>query len=256
MSKIQTAERVSATDFSDNYVYQRSVFAYHEAAKIVRGKVCEIGTGSGYGVRIIAPVCDEFVTIDKFRCELDFSEYKNVKFIQMEIPPFAGIAENTFDYVITFQVIEHIENDKSFLQEINRVLKPGGKLILTTPNKIQSLTRNPWHVREYTVDELVSLFEQCGFKVNASGVFGSKNVDSYLEKNKQSIQRITRWDIFNLQYKLPRTWLQIPYDLMNRMNRKKVANSNREITQNIRLNDFSIQKATGECLDLFYIGEK
>ena len=48
--KIQTAERVSQSDVSDNYVYQRSVLAYVEAAKRIHGKVLEIGTGSGYGV--------------------------------------------------------------------------------------------------------------------------------------------------------------------------------------------------------------
>ena len=41
-----------------------------------------------------------------------------------------------------------------FVKEIYRVLKPGGKLILTTPNKAMTLSRNPWHVREYTNSEM------------------------------------------------------------------------------------------------------
>lgn len=54
MALIQTAERVSHIDASDNYVFQRSLFAYAEAAKLVHGKVLEIGTGSGYGIEMIA----------------------------------------------------------------------------------------------------------------------------------------------------------------------------------------------------------
>lgn len=256
MSKIQTAERVSAIDFSDNYVYQRSVYAYHQAAKIVHGKVCEIGTGSGYGVEIIAKACDEFVTIDKFQCDIDFAHHSNVRFMQMEVPPFTGVADNHFDFVITFQVLEHIEDDVFFLREIYRILKPGGKLILSTPNKLQSLTRNPWHVREYTISELKKHFESTGFKTTTDGIFGNQKVDTYLEKNKASIRRITRWDIFNLQYRLPRTWLQIPYDMMNRLNRQKVASANQDLTKNITTQDFTQASADDRCLDLFYIGEK
>ena len=63
-----TAERVSL-EASDNFVYQRSRLAYVEAAKLVSGRVLEIGTGTGYGVDIIAPNASEFVTLDKYRSE-------------------------------------------------------------------------------------------------------------------------------------------------------------------------------------------
>src|SRR4051812_35143748 len=125
---MSTAERVSATDTSDNYVLQRSIFAYLEATKLVKGKVLEIGTGSGYGVQYMAPVVEKFVTIDKFKCDVDFIQYPNVEFLQQTIPPFIGISDNSFDFVVTFQVIEHIVNDDLFVKEIARVLKPGGKL--------------------------------------------------------------------------------------------------------------------------------
>ena len=52
-NKIQTAERVSQSDVSDNFVFQRSYLAYVEAAKLVSGKVLEIGTGSGYGIELL-----------------------------------------------------------------------------------------------------------------------------------------------------------------------------------------------------------
>lgn len=54
MTKINTAERVSA-EASDNFVFQRSLLAYHAAAERIAGNVLEIGTGSGYGIEVVAP---------------------------------------------------------------------------------------------------------------------------------------------------------------------------------------------------------
>lgn len=260
MSILQTAERVSDTDMSDNYVFQRSILAYEEAAKMVSGNVLEIGTGSGYGIEVIAPLCDRFVTVDKFRTSaLDDKELMSkdhVEFIQMTIPPLTGLADNTFDYVITFQVIEHIEDDKAFVEEIHRVLKPGGQLIVTTPNSKTSLTRNPWHVREYTTDELDHLLSQSFSSVNRLGTYGNEKVNTYIEANKASIRKITRFDIFSLQYRLPRRLLQIPYDVLNRMNRKKLLDNDGSLVSTIKMDDFSVQPANEYCLDLFYVATK
>jgi SAM-dependent methyltransferase len=253
---MSTAERVSATDASDNYVLQRSIFAYLEATKIVKGTVLEIGTGSGYGVKYMAPVVDKFVTIDKFVCDVDFKEHPNVEFRQMTVPPFAGISDNTFDFVVTFQVIEHIKNDDLFVKEIARVLKPGGKLIVTTPNRNMSLSRNPWHIREYRPKELSELLKKHFRTIDAKGVYGNQTVMSYYEKNKESVQRIMKYDVFKMQWWLPRQVLQVPYDIMNRRNRKKLLSSNNDLTSNIRSTDFYIDPVNESCLDLFYIAEK
>lgn len=144
---INTAERVSC-EASDNYVFQRSRLAYHEAAKRISGDVLEIGTGTGYGIDIVAPYASRFVTLDKY-CAIDTGSLApNVEFVLATVPPLP-FADATFDFVVSFQVIEHIKRDKLFISEVRRVLKPGGRFIVSTPNRPMSLTRNPWHVREY-----------------------------------------------------------------------------------------------------------
>lgn len=93
---------------------------------------------------------------------------------------------NTFDIVISFDVIEHIQRDVKMIAEIYKVLKPGGKLLLGTPNKNRltnivfkiigrprkyplnlghdSILGDTIHIREYTESELYSKLRSAGFK--------------------------------------------------------------------------------------------
>ena len=250
---IKTAERVSR-DVTDNFVFQRSKLAYVEAAKRVGGRVLEIGTGTGYGIDIIAPNVEHFVTMDKTRSEELGAIPANVEFKEGVVPPIP-FADESFDYVVSFQVIEHIKRDKEFVREVHRVLKKGGKFIVSTPNRPMSLTRNPWHVREYTAEqfgELLSLFAE----VEALGVGGNERVWSYYEKNRESVRRITRFDIFRMQWWMPRWVLQIPYDILNRLNRRRLHSENRTLTENISMEDYSIQRVDNKSFDLFYVATK
>lgn len=250
---IKTAERVSR-DVTDNFVFQRSKLAYVEAAKRVGGRVLEIGTGTGYGIDIIAPNVEHFVTMDKTHSEELGAIPANVEFKEGVVPPIP-FADESFDCVVSFQVIEHIKRDKEFVREVHRVLKKGGKFIVSTPNKPMSLTRNPWHVREYTAEqfgELLSLFAE----VEALGVGGNERVWSYYEKNRESVRRITRFDIFRMQWWMPRWVLQIPYDILNRLNRRRLHSENRTLTENISMEDYSIQRVDNKSFDLFYVATK
>jgi SAM-dependent methyltransferase len=255
MNKIQTAERVSASDPSDNFVFQRSLLAYHHAAGLVGGKVLEIGTGSGYGAKILSPAAERYITVDKRDPAIDLSAYENAEFRQMRVPPLR-FPTGSFDWVVAFQVIEHIRDDFAFLNEVKRVLRHGGRFLVTTPNARMSLTRNPWHVREYTAGEFTNLME-CHFDdVQALGVLGGERVQEYYERNREGVARITKFDPLDLQHRLPRWMLRMPYDIANRVNRRRLLRDNDQLTQNITMDDYQIAPASDESFDLIYIGTK
>jgi len=158
--------------------------------------------------------------------------------------------------VVSFQVIEHIENDSLYLKEIHRVLKPGGTALITTPNRKMSLSRNPWHIREYLPNELSSLAKTFFSIVEMKGITGNDKVMKYYEENKKSVRRFTRFDIFNLQYNLPASVLRIPYEILNRWNRNKLQSRDKGLVTDIRHEDYIIVDDATNALDLLLIVKK
>ena len=66
MGILQTAERSSHLDPSENLIFQRHMIAYMETTKMIRGTVLEIGCGEGYGLVELAPKAEKYLAIDKY----------------------------------------------------------------------------------------------------------------------------------------------------------------------------------------------
>ncbi|MGY6559643.1 MAG: class I SAM-dependent methyltransferase [Nitritalea sp.] len=251
-----TTEIASDKLSSDNPIHQRLLSAYVQAQPFLKGKLLEVGCGEGRGVEWLAPKVTAYTGIDKIGSVVDQLKvsFPHHQFQQAHIPPFPFDTES-FDTVVSFQVIEHIALDKLFLEEIYRVLKPGGQAIISTPNIRHTLSRNPWHVREYTPKELERLCRAVFPKVQTLGIGGNEKVWAYHEENRKSVQRIMRFDIFNLQYRLPADWLKVPYEFLNRRNRSKLQ---KRVAHAVELSyqDFHLVESPDQGLDLYYILEK
>ena len=63
-------------------------------------------------------------------------------------------------------------------------------------------------------------------------------------------------DILNLQHFLPRFLLQVPYDILNRVNRQKLQENNDDLVDAVTINDFCIKPMTDKCFDYFCIATK
>jgi len=213
-----------------------------------------LGCGEGRGVELLAPLVKSYQAIDKIQGVIDElgGKFPALKFEQGVFPPFK-YADNSFDSIVTFQVIEHLKEDDLFIKEIHRVLRPGGVAIITTPNIKMTLTRNPWHVREYTSQELIDLCKKYFGQVEMKGVGGNDKVMEYYEQNKVSVKKITRFDVLNLQYRLPAPLLRIPYDLMNRLNRNKLNDQDNSLVASITQEDYLLNNRAEDNLDLFVV---
>lgn len=243
-------------DVSNNYLFQRKKLVYSKAAELISGNVLQIGVDNGLAESIIASKVASLTIVDKYNRGRSDNSATNMEYHLLKFPSLAGLTSSSFDYVLSFQSIEHIKDDFLFVSEVARVLRPGGKFIVSTPNKKMSITRNPCHYREYTIDEFKNLLRSYFKEVEAQGVYGKENVMQYYELNKKYVKAFTRFDVFNLQYALPRFILLKPYKLLNRMNRRKMLVENRNLTTKITMDDYYVGKATDECFDLFYIATK
>ena len=179
----KTVERIVPKDFKsrDEYLlYLRHVFVYEILGSRLKetDSVLEIGFGEGYGSRMISQFAKSVIGLDVNEDAVNFAQEKygtpNCSFQQYdgkELP----FDEGSFDSVVSYQVIEHIEDDRNYLQEINRVLKRDGVFYLTTPNRLHRLEPgqepwNPFHVREYSPEQLQRLLESIFTKVDIKGV--------------------------------------------------------------------------------------
>lgn len=253
-----TTEIASDKLVSDNPIHQRLLKAYIAAKPFVSGKLLEVGCGEGRGVEVLMENIESYLGIDKIQEVIDKlkEKYPNAVFQQAVIPPFKDLEDNSFDTVVSFQVIEHIQNDRLFLEEIYRVLKPGGMAIISTPNIRHTLSRNPWHIREYTAKQLTELCKGIFDDVQPMGIGGNEKVWSYHEANRKSVQKIMRFDILNLQYRLPAFVLRWPYEILNRMNRNKLHKQQGSVVTDITHEDFLLVDHPDKGLDLFYILHK
>ena len=258
MAKVYTTEIASEQIASDNPIHQRLFKAYVVAEDYVSGKVLEVGCGEGRGVETLMRKATSFTAVDKIKPVVDELQqrFPTGKFISMNIPPLSGLNDNEFDSIFSFQVIEHIQDDFLYLKEIHRVLKPGGVALITTPNRKMSLSRNPWHIREYLPQELADLARKIFPSVEMKGITGNKKVMTYYQENKKSVERITRFDIFNLQYKLPAAILRIPYEILNRYNRNKLQSGDNKLVSDIHHSDYIVVDDAKDALDLLLIVRK
>jgi SAM-dependent methyltransferase len=171
-----TGERTVPEVSEENYWFRRHEAAYRWLLpRCADAVVLEAGCGEGYGADLLAGVADLVVAVDydgpsvahvRTRYPAVFAARTNL----VVLPVRSG----SVDVVANFQVIEHLWDQEAFLAECHRVLRPGGTLLVTTPNRItfspgRDTPLNPFHTRELAATELSGLLHAAGFRIDFLG---------------------------------------------------------------------------------------
>ncbi|MEU0539311.1 class I SAM-dependent methyltransferase [Nocardia sp. NPDC005978] len=174
-----TGERTVPGIAEENYWFRRHEIAYVRLLERCEGKiVLEAGSGEGYGANMIAGVAERVIGLDYDDSAVAHvrAKYPAVEMIQGNLADLP-LDDASVDIVVNFQVIEHLWDQSQFIRECLRVLKPGGKLLISTPNRItfspgRDTPLNPFHTRELNAAELTELCVEAGFRLELmAGVF-------------------------------------------------------------------------------------
>jgi 2-polyprenyl-3-methyl-5-hydroxy-6-metoxy-1,4-benzoquinol methylase len=164
-----TGERYIPT-LSDAQISYYHWHRYLYASGFVADKtVLDIACGEGYGSDLLAQTAKKVTGVDIDLPTIEHAEKtykrKNLEFIQGTAGQIPIKGEGIFDVIVSFESIAHLDEPQqhAFLSEIKRLLKPGGVLLISTPDKLPySMNRsykNPHHRREFFTDDLLAFLK-------------------------------------------------------------------------------------------------
>ena len=233
----KTGERIIPEDIKSReeyLLYLRHLYAYDFVKNIVTkdSLVLEVGCGEGYGSYLLSQYVKKIVGLD---IDAETINHASNKYLSQsctfEIYDGVNIPykENTFDAVISFQVVEHIHDDMNYISEIHRILKQRSTFIITTPNRAYRLKpgQRPWnrfHVREYSAISLKDLLSSTFLGITIWGILGNDEIQKIERERVKQILRINSFDPFNLRRLIPEQLKPKIIDLL-----KKIVAQNRKI---------------------------
>lgn len=260
------AEKNDWKSIEEYVLFLKQKKAYQFVSEFCKDKdILDFGCGSGYGANFLATLAKKVMGVDISQEVIDYCSdthhHPTLSFQKIEANFSLPFADNSFDVVVSFQVIEHVSSVKKYLMELKRVVKANGLIVITTPNKRHRLLpfQKPWnteHLREYNLKNLKIVLESIFSEVDFKGIYGTQEVNQ-IEFNRVK-QNPLRVYLLNPLKKLASHILPssiIKY-LKQEKNQISTHNSGVNSISKYGINDFSVGKDIRHCLDFLAVCRK
>jgi len=168
---------------TDKFERYKHLQRYKYASKRCKGRILDIGCGTGYGTKTLDDKGNEVYGIDNSQKAINYAKktYPGPEYICCSAEKLS-FENNYFDAIVAFEVIEHVQSPEQVLDEIYRVLKNDGDLFISTPNPrhLKNVFKhillgkpyppkinmdNIYHLKEFYYDEFINMLEKKKFRI-------------------------------------------------------------------------------------------
>jgi SAM-dependent methyltransferase len=175
-----TGERTLPDVPAENYWYRRHLAVYEWIAARSHGlRVADLACGEGYGADVLASTAAAVVGVDANPEAHEHAARRyvrpNLRFQRRLVEEFSGRC----DVIVFLQTIEHVTDPQALLRHFADVAPLA---YVSTPNRLTlapagaAKSGNPWHLREYTIEEYRELLAPCFARVEVLGVFHARKL--------------------------------------------------------------------------------
>lgn len=162
-------ERLALDRWASPWLRYQHLARYQWARQFTRGRrVLDAACGTAFGARMLRDGGAERVdcidySFDAFRAARRLKDLDALALVVADVTRLP-LRSGSYDVYASFETIEHVD-DRPYLAEACRVLKPGGTFLCSTPNRelvspgnsLSERPSNPFHLREYSLDEFERL---------------------------------------------------------------------------------------------------
>lgn len=208
-----TGERVIPEEYASDpemiLIYLTHLKSYEMILDDIRDKkILDFGCGEGYGVNILSQAAADITAVDTSREAIDAAQEKhcgdNLRFVPIVSTQdiLHRFEKGSFDAIVSFQVIEHVDDVDEYLLAIKALLRSGGKFYCTTPNRSVRLLpfQNPWnkfHIREYNLKDLDRTFRKHFDEFEIKGITANQEILD-IETRRVLKNSIVLWPFTNI----------------------------------------------------------
>ena len=183
-----TGERTLPDIPEENYWYRRHLAVYRWIGARCAGlRVVDMACGEGYGAAALAARAAEVVGVD---ANPEAHEHASLRYGRGNLSFARALVEEfdegaPYDAVVFLQTIEHLADPVPALEHFRALLAGGGAAYISTPNRLTlappgaERSGNPWHVREYTVEEFRDLLVGVFGRVEIEGLFHARKLRAH-----------------------------------------------------------------------------
>ena len=130
-------------------------------------EILDLGAGTGINLKNLSSL-GFAVGVDYSLSAIEFCQRRGLKNLVLAKAEELPFKKASFDLITCLDLLEHLEDDEGFLRECQRILKPGGFLLISTPAYQWLFSSHDialGHKRRYSKKELKNKLEQAGFKI-------------------------------------------------------------------------------------------